>query len=358
LVEGDVNGLHAQILIDRPLGFVLDIAFDVPAGATVALLGPNGAGKSTAVWALAGVIPLSSGRITLGDRVLDDAAAGIFVPPEQRRIGAVFQDGLLFPHLDVAGNIAFALRAGSPSQREADRRAVEWIARFDLGDLASKRPGELSGGEAQRVGLARALAAGPEMLLLDEPLSALDAGARGRMRRILTRHLAEFEGPRVLITHDAAEASLLADHVVVIEDGSVTQTGTPGELLRAPRTTYAADLAGLNLLAGTAAAGAVAVEGGLTIQTADTSLEGEVLLTIHPRAVAIHPERPGGSPRNTWGSAITSIETLGDLCRVQFEGPVPLIAEITTAARRSLGLEPGMTAWVAIKATEIQVLPD
>lgn len=353
-----MSGLQAHLMVERPAGFVLDVAFEVPNGATVALLGPNGAGKSTAVWALAGVIPLSAGRITLGDRVLDDPTAGIFLPPEERKIGAVFQDGLLFPHLDVAANISFALRAGAPSQREADRRAVEWIARFDLGDLASKRPGQLSGGEAQRVGLARALATGPEMLLLDEPLSALDAGTRGRIRRMLTRHLAEFDGPRVLITHDAAEASLLADYVVVIEDGSVTQTGTPAELLRAPRTAYAADLAGLNLLTGTAAAGAVAVGGGLAVQTADTALEGGVLLTIHPRAVAIHPERPSGSPRNTWESAITSIETLGNLCRVQFEDPVPLIAEITTASQHSLGLVPGMTAWVAIKATEIQVLPD
>ena len=235
---------------------------------------------------------------------------------------------------------------------------MDWVERFELGDLAAKRPGQLSGGEAQRVGLARALASAPALLLLDEPLSSMDAGARGRMRRLLSRHLAEFDGPRVLITHDAAEASLLADQVVVIEDGSVTQSGTPGDLLRAPRTAYAADLAGLNLLSGSAAAGAVSVAGGLTVQTADTSLDGDVLLTIHPRAVAIHVERPGGSPRNAWRSAVTSIETLGDLCRVQFEDPVPLIAEITAAARLALGLEPGTTAWVAIKATEIQVLPD
>ncbi|MCJ7726772.1 MAG: ABC transporter ATP-binding protein, partial [Acidimicrobiia bacterium] len=296
-----MSGLQARIVVARPSGFVLDIAFEVPAGVTVALLGPNGAGKSTAVWSLAGVIPISNGRITLGDRVLDDPSAGIFVPPEERRIGALFQDGLLFPHLDVAANISFALRARAPSRREADRRAIEWVDRFGLGDLASRRPGELSGGEAQRVALARALAAEPDLLLLDEPLSSLDAGTRGRVRRMLTEHLAEFNGPRVLITHDAAEASLLADHVVVIEDGAVTQTGTPGELLRAPRTAYAADLAGLNLLSGAAKAGVVAIGGGLTVRIANTAMEGDVLLTIHPRAVAIHPERPAGSPRNTWG---------------------------------------------------------
>ncbi len=352
-----MSGLDARLHIERPSGFVLDIVLEGEPGSTVALLGPNGAGKSTAVWALTGVISLTGGRISLGDRVLDDPETGIFVPPEERRIGALFQDVLLFPHLDVAANLAFALRTGAPSQRAADREALEWLDRFELADLAPVRPAELSGGQAQRVGLARALAAKPDLLLLDEPLSALDVASRVRVRRMLTEHLAGFAGPRILITHDPAEAALLADRVVVVEAGMVTQTGTPEQILRAPRTTYAAGLAGLNLLAGVAADGTVDVGRGPAIHIADRAVEGDVLLTIHPRVVAIHPDRPAGSPRNTWPTTITTIEALGNLCRIQFEDPIPLTAEITMEAQRSLGLQPGGRAWVAIKATEIEVLP-
>ncbi|MBU1226519.1 MAG: ABC transporter ATP-binding protein [Actinobacteria bacterium] len=357
MVGAIVSGLSAQLHVERPSGFVLDIALEAEAGTTVALLGPNGAGKSTALWALAGVIALAGGGISLDGRVLDDPASGVFVPPEDRRIGALFQDVLLFPHLDVAGNVAFALRARASSQRAADREAHEWLDRFELSDLAAMRPAELSGGQAQRVGLARALAAGPDLLLLDEPLSALDVGSRARVRRMLAEHLSGFAGPRILITHDPAEAALLADRVVVVEAGTVTQTGTPEQILRAPRTAYTADLAGLNLLTGAAGGGMIDVGAGPGLQVADRSVAGEVLVTIHPRAVSIHPSRPTGSARNTWPSTITSIETLGNLCRVQFEHPIPLTAEITVEAQRSLGLEPGTRVWVAIKATEIEVLP-
>jgi molybdate transport system ATP-binding protein len=174
---------------------------------------------------------------------------------------------------------------------------------------------------------------------------------------MLAEHLSGFAGPRILITHDPAEAALLAERVVVVEAGTVTQTGTPEQILRAPRTAYTADLAGLNLLTGVAGGGMIDVGSGPGLQVADRSVAGEVLLTIHPRAVSIHPSRPTGSPRNTWPSTITSIETLGSLCRVQFGDPIPLTAEITVAAQRSLGLEPGSRVWVAIKATEIEVLP-
>lgn len=352
-----MSGLDARLVVHRPSGFLLDANLSAEAGTTVALLGPNGAGKSTAVWALAGVIPLDNGHVRLDGQTLDDPAAGVFVPPEDRRIGAVFQDGLLFPHLTVLDNVAFAARRGVDSSGEASRIAHEWLDRLGISDLSGVRPGGLSGGQAQRVGLARALASGPDLLLLDEPLSALDVATKARVRRILSEHLSSFEGPRVLITHDPAEAALMADRVVVLEAGLVTQTGTPDEILRAPRTPYAADLAGLNLLTGVAAGGVVRLEGGLDIRIADTSVAGAVLLTIHPRVVSLHPGQPEGSPRNTWPSVITSVETLGDLARVHLEQPIPLTAEITERSRRSLGFEPGSEAWVAIKATEVGVLP-
>lgn len=350
-------GLDARFAVRRSQEFRLEIHLQVEAGTTVALLGPNGSGKSTAVWALAGVLPVDGGRVALAGRVLDDPAGGVFVPPEERRMGVVFQDVLLFPHLTVADNVAFVLRPGMKTRREAAGAAADWLDRFGLGDLAPLRPSQLSGGQAQQVGLARALAADPELLLLDEPLSALDIGTRAQVRRTLTEHLQSFAGPRLLITHDPTEAFLMADRVVVVEAGAVTQTGTPDEIRRHPRTAYAADLAGVNLITGNASGGAVRINGGPELQIADTSTTGRVLLTIHPRAVSIHAERPRGSPRNAWPSTVTSVEVLGDRCRVQFGSPLPLSAEITTASQQDLGLATGREFWVAVKATEITVRP-
>jgi molybdate transport system ATP-binding protein len=350
-----MSGLDARFVVRRPSGFRLGIEVQVEAGTTVALLGPNGAGKSTAVWALAGVIPIDEGKVSLGGRVLDDTAAGVWVPPEERRVGAVFQDVLLFPHLNVLQNVSFALSPGRGNRKDVERMASAWLDRLGLGALSSLRPSQLSGGQAQQVGLARALAGDPEVLLLDEPLSALDVATRAQVRRTLTRHLESFAGPRLLITHDPAEAFLMADRVVVVENGAVTQAGTPDEIRRHPSTGYAADLAGVNLVTGVAEAGRVRVDAGPEIRIPDTSIAGPVLLTIHPRAVAIHPGPPEGSARNTWPSVITSVEDLGDCSRVQFGAPLPLTAEVTSSARQELGLSGGREFWVAIKATEVTV---
>ena len=349
-------GLDARFAVRRSPEFRLELDLQVEAGTTVALLGPNGSGKSTAVWALAGVIPIDEGCVTLAGRVLDDQTEGVFVTPEERRMGVVFQDVLLFPHLTVADNVAFVLRPVMKTRWEASRAAADWLDRFGLADLAPLRPSQLSGGQAQQVGLARALAANPDLLLLDEPLSALDVGTRAQVRRTLVKHLQSFAGPRLLITHDPTEAFLMADRVVVVEDGSITQTGTPNEIRRHPRTSYAADLAGVNLITGVAANGTVRIN-GTELQIADTSITGMVLLTIHPRAASVHTECPQGSPRNTWPSTITSIEVLGDRCRVQFGSPLPLSAEITVASQQDLGLKTGSEFWVAVKATEITVGP-
>ena len=352
-----MSGLETRLTLRRSERFRLDLDLTVDAGSTLALLGPNGAGKSTAVWAITGVLPPDEGRNVLAGRVLDDPAAGIRVPPESRRIGAVFQDVLLFPHLTVAENVAFPVRRRR-DRRKADRSVAEWLDRLGIADLAGLRPHRLSGGQAQRVGLARALVGEPDLLLLDEPLSALDVATRSRVRHLLAEHMRSFSGPRLLITHDPTEAFILADRVAVIEEGSITQEGTPDEIRRSPRTPYAADLAGLNLIAGVAANGTVCVDGGSGLTIADAGVAGPVLLTIHPRAVSIHPVRPAGSHRNSWPATVSAVETIGDRCRVQFSAPLPLTAEITVAARDELGLRPQLTAWVAIKAAEIEVRPN
>lgn len=326
----------------------------VPAGETVALLGPNGAGKSTAVAALAGLLPIDTGQIALGDVTFDDPRVGVFVPAHQREIGVLFQDGLLFPHLNVLENVAFGLRQRGIQSDVAQARATDWLRRSGLEGFERRLPRQLSGGEAQRVALARALVTEPKLLLLDEPLSALDVTTRAQLRRTLADHLGGFPGPRLLITHDPTEAFLLADRVHVIQDGTVTQVGTAEEIRLRPRTRYAADLAGANLVSGNAAGGSVDT-GRHTIHIADTEIEGEVLLVIRPAAIALYLHEPEGSPRNSWLTSIDLIEELGDRTRVLTGPPLPLAAEVTTDSARSLGLTPGANVWLSIKATEIDV---
>jgi molybdate transport system ATP-binding protein len=350
-------GLDARLTVLRSEAFRLDLTLSIPPGRTVALLGPNGAGKSTAVATLAGLLPLDHGRILLAGAVLDDPDHDLFVPPARRKIGVVFQDYLLFPHLTVIENVAFGLRSRRIGHDESSARAGVWLERLGLSGLARRRPGELSGGQAQRVALARALVAEPDLLLLDEPLSALDVTTRARLRRTLALHLASFPGPRLLITHDPTEAFLLADEIHVIEHGVVTQAGSADDIRLRPRTSYAADLAGSNLLRGIAAGGQVKT-GTHLLHIADTSIEGEVLVTIRPAAISLHRHKPEGSPRNIWSTSVDLIEHLGERVRLRTGPPLPLTVEITREATSALGLSEGARVWVAIKATEIGVESD
>ncbi|MEO9223060.1 MAG: ABC transporter ATP-binding protein, partial [Mycobacteriaceae bacterium] len=231
--------------------FCLDAAFTAAAGEVLGLLGPNGAGKTTLLRALSGLTALTSGHITLNDQPLDDTVAGAFLSPEQRPVGMVFQNYRLFPHLSVRDNIAFGPRSSGRGRAASRRLADEWADRLGVGELSRRKPAHLSGGQAQRVALARALAAEPGLLLLDEPLAALDARTRLDVRAELRSHLTEFAGPTVLVTHDPLEAMVMTDRLLVIEDGQIVQRGTPAEVARRPATQYVARLVGLNLYAGT-----------------------------------------------------------------------------------------------------------
>ncbi|MGH3736295.1 MAG: ABC transporter ATP-binding protein [Micromonosporaceae bacterium] len=337
-------------------GFTLDLSLRVAPGEVVALLGPNGAGKSTALRTLAGLLPLQGGELRLGDALWDHPGGRVYVPAYRRSAGVVFQDYLLFPHLTAADNVGFGLRCGGMSRRAARAAAYRWLERVGLAAQAERRPGALSGGQAQRVALARALATEPRLLLLDEPLAALDVDTRTQVRAELRHHLADFPGAALVVTHDPLDALLLADRLLVIEDGRLTQEGTPAEVARRPRTRYAAKLAGLNLLHGHGEAGAVRLATGERVAVTE-DLPGELLLAFRPAAVAVHRARPEGSPRNVWPGTVAGVERYGGSVRVSVTGPVPLTAEVSPAAVAELGLATGEPVYVAVKATEIEVYP-
>jgi molybdate transport system ATP-binding protein len=335
---------------------VLDLALGAAPGETVVLLGPNGAGKTTALRVIAGLLPADSGRVVLDGQVLDDPDGGTWVPPERRPIGYVFQHHALFPHLTALENVAFGLRARGVHRREARTRASGWLDRVGAGAHRDARPRALSGGQAQRVALARALAPEPRVLLLDEPLAALDATARIETRRELRRHLDAHGGARVVVTHDPVDAMTLGDRVVVIEAGRVVQAGPLAELRERPRSRYVADLVGVNLYRGAARGGTIRMpDHGELVAATDTA--GDVFAVVHPRAVSLHRREPEGTPRNVLGGTVDHLDVEGDRVRVIVAGPVAVTAEVTPAAVAELELTPGTPVWASIKATEITVYP-
>ncbi len=348
--------LHADLIVDRGDRFTLELAFTAERGETIGLLGPNGAGKSTALRTLAGLLQLSSGRIELDGQVLDDAESGQFVPPERRPAGVVFQDYLLFPHLSALENVAFGLRARGMDRRHAREQADGWLRRVGLGDHARARPRALSGGQAQRVALARALVTDPRLLLLDEPLAALDASTRIEVRSELRHHLADYPGTTVLVTHDPLDAMVLADRLLVLEGGRVVQHGTPTDIAQHPRTAYVAQLVGVNLHRGTSRGTDVELDAGGTLTTA-TRCDGDVLLAFPPTAVSLYRNRPNGSPRNTWPVRVSGLEGRGAITRVQLTGNPDVLADITPAAVVDLDLTTGTPLWAELKATEIRTYP-
>ncbi len=336
----------------------VEAAFVAEPGCTTALVGPNGAGKSTVVDLIAGLVAAERGRIALGEVVFDDATSGVFIPPHVRRVGIMFQQPRLVGHLSALNNVAFAVRLQGASKSNAASIAAQWLQRVGVGEVADEFPAALSGGQAQRVALARVLATEPRLLVFDEPLSAVDIGGRASLRRLLAEHLAQFAGPRLIISHDPTDVFALADHVVVLEHGSVRQQGTADALRRAPASAYVAELTGINLLRGAANRGRVAIDDTThTLVVADTEAAGPVHLRVAPNALSLHRIEPSGSPRNTWRATVVGVEELGSVRRVHLDRPVPMIADVTAAAASDLDLAPGVEVWVSAKATEMTLAP-
>jgi len=332
----------------------IDCDLTVESNITVAVLGPNGAGKTTLLRIVAGLVPLDGGHIDIDGTVFEDTSTRTRLTPEARQVGFMFQDHGLFPHVSVLDNVAFGLRARGVDRRTALAKANDWLERVDLAKYASSRPSALSGGQSQRAALARVLVTEPQALLLDEPLAAVDASARLDLRRTLREHLSRFAGVRLLVTHDPLEAASLADRVIVLEDGHVTQDGPFAEVSSRPRSAWIARMAGLNLLRGAVSSDTMVLDDGPTL-TVSTHVQGPALATIQPRAVALYRTAPEGSPRNVLRCAVDGVDPEGDRWRIRLVGPFPLVAEVTPAAATDLRLAEGGEVFAVVKATEIDV---
>jgi molybdate transport system ATP-binding protein len=328
-------------------GFDVEVALDVGVE-TVALVGPSGAGKTTVLRAIAGLAKPTSRLVAANGEVWFDSDRGIDRRPEQRAVGYVFQEYALFPHLSVERNVAFA----------GDGDPGDLLERLGIGELAKVKPTELSGGERQRVALARALARKPEILLLDEPMAALDPHTRGRVRSELRSLLHELGLPSILVTHDFVDAAALADRIAVLVEGRIVQTGTAEELIASPASPFVAELAGGNLLMGDARLRVdglteVVLESGTTIVSTDEA-DGPVGVVVHPWEIAISRAETDDSAQNRVRAPIESIVPVGNRRRVRVG---PLTAEITAASAERLELQEREIVVAEFKATATRLTP-
>jgi molybdate transport system ATP-binding protein len=339
-------------------GFTLEAAFAVEKAETLALVGPSGAGKSTCLAVIAGLLRPDAGRVRCRDEVWFDAEGDRCWPPEARRVGLVFQEYALFPHMTAMENVRYGARARLKERARADEAAGRWMDRLGLAPLGARPVGRLSGGERQRVALARALASEPHALLLDEPFGSLDLETRGAVRSELRRFLGECALPTVLVTHDPVDALALGDRIAVLEAGRVSQIGRRDELLAQPRTPFVAQLAGLNLYraeleAGRGLKGARA--GAVVFHVLADALAGPCFVAFAPSDVVLHAAHPGGSPQNTFEARIVELRPLPDRLRVVLDAAITIAAEVTREAAGSLGLAPGRSVWAQVKATAIRI---
>jgi molybdate transport system ATP-binding protein len=338
--------------------FELDLSLEVEQGECVALAGPSGAGKTSALRAIAGLLRAQHASVRCGDEVWDGPR--VRLEPERRRCGFLFQDYALFGHMSAWENVAYGLRGRRAARRA---QALALMEHFSVDGLAEARPRHLSGGERQRVALARALARRPRALLLDEPLSALDAATRGDATRALQLLLAESGAPAILVTHDFAEAAVLADRVAVIEHGHVLQEGDSATLAAEPRSAFVASFTGATTLRGTASRRddgltAVALDGGGSVLATDEA-EGRVAVVVHPWDVALEAcDAPLGSAQNRLDATVVSLTPAGNRLRVGLQAGQPLAAEITAAGAQRLGLAVGTAVLATWKATATRLVSE
>ncbi len=339
----------------------LDVVLDVAAGDCLALAGPSGAGKTSILRVVAGLLRPERGVVRCGDETWLDTGSGLDLAPDLRRCGYLFQDHALFPHLSVWRNVAYPLAELPRGERRP--RALDLLGRFGMEGLADARPGTLSGGERQRVALARALARRPDVLLLDEPLSALDSRTRASAARELGAVLRDAGVPALLVTHDFSEAALLGHRVGVIDAGRIVQEGGAGELAAAPRTAFVADFTGAVVLTGSATPGPegltrVALDGGGSVMSTDAG-SGAVAVSVFPWEIEVRPldgAEPAGSAQNGLAAEITSVTELGNRVRLGLAAGQPLAAEVTLASTNRLALREGTRVVATWKAAATRLV--
>lgn len=334
----------------------LDLRVQLGDGERIAILGPNGAGKSTTLSVIAGLLKPDEGRAELDGRVLFDLGPKrphSWVPPHGRGIALMAQEPLLFPHLSALENVAFGPRSTGERPRTARATARHWLEQVDALEFVERKPAQLSGGQAQRVAIARALAARPRLLLLDEPMAALDVGAAPVLRQVLRRVLADRSV--IIVTHEVLDALVLADRVIVVDGGRIVESGTTAEVLARPRSWFTARIAGLNMISGVAAERGLRDEGGRLIEgLLGTEIDrgARAIAVFRPNAVSVFRNRPDGSPRNVLPVTITALEPRDDQVRVRTND---LSADVTAAAVADLDLVPGAEVFFSVKASEVTV---
>jgi molybdate transport system ATP-binding protein len=338
--------------------FSLEAAFSIAPGETLALVGPSGAGKSTCLALIAGLLRPDAGTVSCDGSVWSDAARGVHAAPEARRVGMLFQDYALFPHLTVAQNIRYGPLARGRGRAEADRLAASWAQRLGLGGLEGRPVSGISGGQRQRVALARALASDPRVLLLDEPFSSLDVSTRGAVRSELRSFLVGFGLPTLFVTHDPLDALAFGDRIAVLEDGRLSQVGDREHLLSEPRSPFVGELAGLNLYRAELSAGLGLKEArvaDVVFHVLADDLWGPSFLAFAPSEVALSAQRAPGSPQNVFEGRVVELLPLPDRIRVVLDVGLVMVAEVTREAAAALRLAPGTAVWAAVKATAIRV---
>ena len=363
--------LHVAARCDRRR---VDVSFDLADGEVLAVIGPNGAGKSSIAAIIAGLLYADSAVVRIGDRTLTDTSRGVFVPVSDRQVGLLAQDPLLFPHMSVLGNVAFAARRRA-GRRGARPAAIRWLESLGVSDLAACTPAQLSGGQAQRVALVRALAAEPEVLVLDEPLSRLDVSAGFEVRSALRNALDAHRVPTILITHDLTDVVELADRVLVLEAGAVAEAGRTVEVLAAPRSAFGARFAGLNVVPGVVVPGVVVPgppQGPAVLRSgggrdwhgvaAEPLAAGQGAVAVFsPAAVAVHRERPEGSPRNVVQGLVAAVEATGTAFRIRLAADpgtsIGLAADVTAEAVADLRLAAGEQVWFSVKSQAVTLYP-
>ncbi|WP_202079132.1 ABC transporter ATP-binding protein [Caldalkalibacillus salinus] len=341
--------------------FELDIEFTI-GKETLVIVGHSGCGKSTTLRAIAGLIRPDQGEITIGDQFLFSHDKKINMIPEEREIGFLFQNYALFPHLTVYENVGFGLAARHIPPAEQKKRVEEQLALVGMTEYIDNMPDELSGGQQQRVALARALVLEPKILLLDEPLSALDVTTRDRVRRELKKTLSLLNIPAVVVTHDYEDAISLGQRILVMDEGKIIQEGTSQELIQAPRSSFVADFSGTNYFDGRM----TKQEDGLahfklerwgeTLRSTARS-EGEQSIVIQPWDIRLTKEKPSASRANVLASKVINILMYGNRLRVDLEGPIPLVVEVQGEDITALmGMEEGDDVYAVIEPEAVKVL--